>query len=663
MTNLPSPTALGRVLDPALAGVDYTANSGVLQFPVSTIPEGELITISVTGYIGVVNDREFLVQGVAPPGFISNPNPLQVQCIILNTSFPQATIGDATEVRPTTTTADYLFDVSLTAPVGLIGSFTAAPFGVDVNFNTEDFSGKQPNDYTTVTGTVTFTPPDSWTTVESDGSTSSGTVSFTPPNGLTMIQAISVPVTAGTNPEITKAFHVLVDTSLTSTIGTPAFGVGTIQANTLPQLSVAGSSVTESLLGFAQLPFTITLDPALPTPVTVDYATSDGTAVAGIDYVATSGSTTFTAGQVTQTIYVPVYRRFLSAQDLTVNMTISTPTANINIITPAAVGTIHDQALVALPFSSKKKATYTDYLGDPVSVMLHGPGTGNVVFIGTTSNNTNAFEILVDGATPATSLSVSVRGGKQTSFQNILVTSSIGSIMAKSANVLGLITISGSLNNLTANYLAGVNLTVGAGTGQLSLNLGQSVGTTITSAIPISSLTALAFLSNSSTPVNLSAPSVGAIKIKGAFGSTDIQTGSIGSVTVGAAISGVSLETVDSIGPITAKGIANSIFFAGMSNTLTTLPTASTDFENKSASIASVRSTANGGFSNTLIAAWRIGSVNVGKITTANGGVPFGVSGDQIASVIGTGLAPIHLVNINSATPPLIQGDFNVRPF
>ena len=85
--------------------------------------------------------------------------------------------------------------------------------------------------------------------------------------------------------------------------------------------------------------------------------------------------------------------------------------------------------------------------------------------------------------------------------------------------------------------------------------------------------------------------------------------------------------------------------------------------KNKSASIASVRSTANAGFSNTLIAAWRIGSVNIGKITTANGGTPFGVSGDQISSVIGSGLAPIHLVNVNDATPPLIQGDFTVRPF
>jgi hypothetical protein len=659
-------TNLGEEIDPATAGVDYTADSGVFEFDVSKQPEAKLITIEVLGFIDVVNDRRFQVSITPPAGFLTDPTPPVVNCVILNTSFPQATVGDSSIVRPTATTADILFDATLTAPVGFSGPFVAAPFNVDVAYSTADFSGKQPSDYTTTTGIVQFQPTDTWVSMDAFGDIlATGTVVFDPPNGLTMPQSISIPVTAGTDPELAKQFHVLVNvpTDNTSTVGTPSVGVGTIEPNTLPQLSVAGSSVTENLLGLAQLPFTITLDPALPTTVTVNYATSDGTAVAGLDYIATTGSLTFAAGQVTQTIFVPVYRRFLAAQDKTVNMTISTPTANINVITPSAVGTIQDLALVALPFGNNKKATYTDYLTDPVTIQLIGPGTGNVVFIGTTSVNTNAFEILVDGATSASTLSVTVRKAHQTSFQNILVTSSIGSILAKSSNVLGLITISGSLNNLALNYMAGVNLTVGAGTGSLALNLGQSVGTTITSAIPISSLTALAFLSSGSTPVNLSAPSVGKINIKGSFSSTTVQADSIGPVTVTGPISGVSLLATDSLGPIVAKGIANSIFFAGMASTLTTFPTAAADFTNKSASIASVRTTTAAGFSNTLIAAWKIGAVNLGKITTNNGGTPFGVAGDQITSVTAIGTSPIHLVNIDDLTAPLIQGDFNVHPF
>jgi Carboxypeptidase regulatory-like domain/SdrD B-like domain/Calx-beta domain len=641
----PGGTLLGQTIDSALAGTDYTANGGVLEFDVSPKPVSLLLTVQVLGYVGVVNDRQFTVGVTPPPGFLTVPTPPQVQCIILNTSFPQATIGDFSGVRPTTGTTDFPFDVTLSAPVGLVGTFTGAPFNVFVAYNTEDFSAKQPIDYTT---------------------TASGTTGLMfNPNSLTLTGQIQVPVIGGTNPELSRQFHVLVDVpeSNTSTIGTPAFGVGTILPNTPPQLSIAGSSVTENLLGLAQLPFTVTIDPALPQTLTFNYATSDGTAIAGLDYAATSGSFTLVAGQVTQTIFVPVFRRFLSAQDKTLNMTISTTDPDINVITPTAVGTIHDLALVALPFSGKKKATYTDYLTDPVSVSLTGPGTGNVVFIGDTSVNTNAFEILVDGGTAATSLTINVRKGKQTSFQNILVSSSIGAIQAKSSNILGLITIAGSLNTLALNYMAGVNLTVGAGTGSLNLNVGQSVGTTITSAIPIGTLTALAYLSNSTTPVNLSAPSIAKINIKGAFGSTTVQTDSIGSVNVAGLMSGVSLLAVDSLGPITAKAIASCTFFAGMASTLTTLPTASTDFANKSASIASIRATNAGGFSNSLIAAWRIGAVNLGKIATNNGGTPFGVSGDQITSVTGIGTSNIHLVNINDLTPPLIQNDFNIRPF
>ena len=40
--------------------------------------------------------------------------------------------------------------------------------------------------------------------------------------------------------------------------------------------------------------------------MTVDYATSDGTAQAGVDYTATSGTLTFDAGDTEKTVEVPV---------------------------------------------------------------------------------------------------------------------------------------------------------------------------------------------------------------------------------------------------------------------------------------------------------------------------------------------------------------------
>ncbi|HEV2764823.1 MAG TPA: Calx-beta domain-containing protein, partial [Pyrinomonadaceae bacterium] len=51
---------------------------------------------------------------------------------------------------------------------------------------------------------------------------------------------------------------------------------------------------------------TFTLSSPHVTPVSVNYATGDGTATAGSDYVATSGTLTFTPGEEVKTVTVPV---------------------------------------------------------------------------------------------------------------------------------------------------------------------------------------------------------------------------------------------------------------------------------------------------------------------------------------------------------------------
>ena len=51
---------------------------------------------------------------------------------------------------------------------------------------------------------------------------------------------------------------------------------------------------------------TVTLSAAAGRDVTVDYATSNGTATAGSDYTATNGTLTISAGDTTGTIPVTV---------------------------------------------------------------------------------------------------------------------------------------------------------------------------------------------------------------------------------------------------------------------------------------------------------------------------------------------------------------------
>ena len=71
-----------------------------------------------------------------------------------------------------------------------------------------------------------------------------------------------------------------------------------------PRLKVAGGRVREGK-GDA-IDFRVTLNRAASGTVTVDYATEDGTAVAGTDYTATSGTLTFASGETEKTVRVAI---------------------------------------------------------------------------------------------------------------------------------------------------------------------------------------------------------------------------------------------------------------------------------------------------------------------------------------------------------------------
>jgi large repetitive protein len=64
--------------------------------------------------------------------------------------------------------------------------------------------------------------------------------------------------------------------------------------------------VTEGNAGSTSANFTVTLSAASGQPVTVAYRTANGTAIAGSDYAAASGTLTFAPGVTIQSIIVAV---------------------------------------------------------------------------------------------------------------------------------------------------------------------------------------------------------------------------------------------------------------------------------------------------------------------------------------------------------------------
>jgi hypothetical protein len=73
-----------------------------------------------------------------------------------------------------------------------------------------------------------------------------------------------------------------------------------------PQISINDISVTESNAGTVSASFSVTLSTASTQSVVVNFATANGTATAGSDYVATTGSLTFAPGELNKLLTVTV---------------------------------------------------------------------------------------------------------------------------------------------------------------------------------------------------------------------------------------------------------------------------------------------------------------------------------------------------------------------
>jgi hypothetical protein len=113
--------------------------------------------------------------------------------------------------------------------------------------------------------------------------------------------------------------------------------------------------MTEGNSGTTNAVFTVSLSAASTVPVTVNYATVDGTASAGSDYQATSGTLTFAPGETTRTIAVSVIGDRLAEPNETFLVNLSGPT-NATIATGQGVGTIlDDEPRLSISDVSKKE--------------------------------------------------------------------------------------------------------------------------------------------------------------------------------------------------------------------------------------------------------------------------------------------------------------------
>lgn len=138
------------------------------------------------------------------------------------------------------------------------------------------------------------------------------------------------------------AASVLVGTDRIPAV--PPFDMNTLQdcGGLLPVLSVSASPASEI---DAQVDFVLSLSEASPSDVSVEVATEDGSAEAGLDYSAIPATTvTFAAGETSQIVTVPLLDDSLAEGDEQFRLVLSAP-SNATIGTGNATVTILDDEL------------------------------------------------------------------------------------------------------------------------------------------------------------------------------------------------------------------------------------------------------------------------------------------------------------------------------
>ena len=303
--------------NPATAGLDYTA---VTTARTLTFKPGETErTIEVEALTDTVDDpgETFLVT-LSSPSNATIGDRVATGTInegpVLSVSGETATEGEAITFTVTLSRADH------TGPV-------------TVDYATSDGSALAGADYTAVDGKLTFGASDTSKT-------------------------FTVRTTEDSLNEDAETFTVTLSNQTEEVTLSAGRVTGTItDDDDPPTVSIADGSGSEG----GNVRFTVTLSAASGKTVSVRYATSDGSAVAGTDYTRASGTLTFVPGETSKPISVAAAEDDVDDPDETFIVTLSSP-ANASIASGkgTATGAIREGASPSLIIAVRKTGHTTD---------------------------------------------------------------------------------------------------------------------------------------------------------------------------------------------------------------------------------------------------------------------------------------------------------------
>jgi chitinase len=283
----------------AAAGSDYTAVSGTLDFaPGAT---AKTVAIPITDDATAEGRERFSL-------VLSNPSNGAIA-----TGTGTVTIGASDTTTSTNPSilappdlivgeADGFVDlpVTLSAP---------SPNPVSVGYTTADSTAFGSNacnfDYTGVSGTLTIAPGETTKVVR--------------------VQILDCP-----NVARFKAFTLNLSSAVNGVIARAGSRIGIVDNDTIvatPRVFVRDATVDEKD-GFARVSVLLggTGGQSSNSTVAVDYATADGTAAAGSDYTAVSGTLDFAPGETAKTVFVPISDDALAEGQESLVLNLTNPT-------------------------------------------------------------------------------------------------------------------------------------------------------------------------------------------------------------------------------------------------------------------------------------------------------------------------------------------------
>ncbi len=311
----------------ATAGPDYTSTSGTVFFANGEVVRSFNIPI-IEDTLDETDETVSITLSNPSIGVFLTPTPTAVLTILDNDNPPTIAIEDVSQNEGNLGTNQFSFRISLSNASGL-------PISVD---------------YITAQGTAT---------ASSDYVTTGGQINFAPGETL---KSILVPIIGDLTPELDETFFVDLSNPVSASFGDDQ-ALGTILDDDNPgkfSFSFAPYSGTEH----DSIQVTVSRTNGIAGTVSVDYATTGGTATPFTDYTPVSGTLIFGDGETTKTFNVSLADDLIPEPTDTVNLVLSNPIGGTSLGTPAvAVLTIFDN----------DNGTLLNLAGEVVSSIDHSP--------------------------------------------------------------------------------------------------------------------------------------------------------------------------------------------------------------------------------------------------------------------------------------------------